>query len=75
MKSISQYQPAIQVLVIAGLVLLGIALIGLGPVLTIVSLNALFQLNIALTFFNWLAVVWLSMVAHGIASVRVKLNQ
>ena len=70
MKSFSQHNPAIQVTLMVVLVLLAVVLLGLGPVLTIISLNALFQLNIGITFFNWLAVIWLSMVAHGIAGAK-----
>lgn len=47
---------------IVGLTILIIALIGVGPILTLVSVNALFGLNIAYTLGNWLAVVWLSIL-------------
>lgn len=47
---------------IVGLIILIIALIGVGPILTLVSVNALFGLNIAYTLGNWLAVVWLSIL-------------
>jgi hypothetical protein len=52
---------------IVGLIILIIALVGVGPVLTILSLNALFNTGIAITFYNWLAVVWLSIVVGSIA--------
>ena len=54
------------------LIVLIIALIGIGPVLTIMAMNALFNLSIGITFWNWLSVVWLSMVANGIATARYK---
>lgn len=54
------------------LIVLIIALIGIGPVLTIMAMNALFNLSIGITFWNWIAVVWLSMVANGIATARYK---
>ena len=54
------------------LIVLVITLVGVGPVLTIMSMNALFGLSITITFWNWLAVVWLSMVANGIATARYK---
>lgn len=54
------------------LIVLLIALIGIGPVLTIMAMNALFNLSIGITFWNWLSVVWLSMVANGIATARYK---
>ena len=54
---------------ITGLVILLIVLIGVGPILTIMSINALFGLNIAINFWTWLSVVWLGIVLNG---VRVK---
>ena len=57
-----------------GIIALIIILIGIGPVLTIISLNALFALNIGVTFWNWLAVVWLSMVLGGIFGNKFKFN-
>lgn len=50
---------------IIGLITLLIGLIGIGPVLTIASLNTLFSLNIAYNFWTWLSVVWLGGVAFG----------
>lgn len=51
-----------------------IILIGIGPVLTIISLNALFALNIGITFWNWASVVWLSMVLGSICKGASKFN-
>jgi len=50
---------------IVALILLAIFLIGIGPVLTIISLNAVFGLAIGITIWNWLAVLWLSMLLVG----------
>ena len=50
---------------IISLILLAIILIGIGPVLTIISLNAVFGLAIGITIWNWLAVLWLSMLVAG----------
>ena len=50
---------------IVALILLGIFLIGIGPVLTIISLNTVFGLAIGITIWNWLAVLWLSMLLVG----------
>ena len=50
---------------IVALILLAIFLIGIGPVLTIISLNTVFGLSIGVTLWNWLAVLWLSMLLVG----------
>jgi len=50
---------------IVALILLAIFLIGIGPVLTIISLNAVFGLAIGITIWNWLAVLWLTMLLFG----------
>ena len=50
---------------IIALIILVIILIGIGPVLTIISLNAVFGLTIGVTIWNWLAVLWLSMLVAG----------
>lgn len=47
------------------LVLLAL-LVGVGPIFTIWSLNILFGLSIPLNFQTWCAVVWLTMLLHGI---------
>lgn len=54
---------------ITGLVILLIVLIGAGPILTIMSINTLFGLNIAINFWTWLSVVWIGIVLNG---TRVK---
>ena len=50
---------------IIALIILVIILIGIGPVLTIISLNAVFGLTIGVTIWNWLAILWLSMLVAG----------
>lgn len=37
-----------------------VVMIGVGPLLTLWAINALFQLQIAYTFGNWFATLWLS---------------
>ena len=59
---------------IIALITLAIVLIGIGPILTILSLNALFALGIGITIWNWLSVVWLSMVLGGICGNKFKFN-
>lgn len=49
---------------ITGIVVLLVILIGLGPILTIMSINALFGLNIAINFWTWLACAWLCMLVN-----------
>ena len=50
-------------------VVLLVILIGLGPILTLMSINTLFGLNIAINFWTWLSVVWIGIVLNG---TRVK---
>ncbi len=54
---------------ITGIVVLLVILIGLGPILTLMSINTLFGLNIAINFWTWLSVVWIGIVLNG---TRVK---
>lgn len=49
-----------------------ILLIILGPLATIWSLNTLFGLSIAYTFWTWLAMVWLSMVTFGSVTSSIR---
>ena len=51
--------------------LLSLALIGLGPLLTILSANVLFGLNIAYNFSTWCSMFWLQMVTFGGLSVAI----
>lgn len=52
------------VAIVGSLVVL-LALIFVGPLLTIASLNTLFGLNIAYTVWAWLSVAWLQMATFG----------
>ena len=54
-----------EVLGITGIVILLVILIGLGPILTLLSVNLLFGLNIAINFWSWLACAWLCMLING----------
>lgn len=51
-----------EILGITGIVILLIVLIGAGPMLTILSLNTLFGLNIAINFWSWLSMFWIQLV-------------
>ena len=53
---------------ITGIIVLLVILIGLGPILTLMSINTLFGLNIAINFWTWLSTVWL----FGLFATRVK---
>lgn len=46
-------------------IVLFIALIGIGPIITIWSLNTLFGLNIAYSIWTWLATLWLGSFLTG----------
>jgi hypothetical protein len=54
-----------EVLGIVLVVIVLLALTGIGPALTIMSLNALFNLGIVISFWNWLSMLWLQMVTFG----------
>lgn len=47
------------------LILLLVLVIIFAPLLTIWSLNTLFNLGIGYTFFTWVATVWLQMATLG----------
>lgn len=50
---------------ITGIIVLLVILIGLGPILTLMSINTLFGLNIAINFYTWISVVWLGIMLNG----------
>ena len=52
------------VAIIAALIAL-LAVILVGPLLTIASLNTLFGLNIAYTVYTYLSVMWLNLATFG----------
>jgi len=58
---------------IIGLIVLIILLVVFSPLITIWSLNTLFSLSIAYTFWTWLATAWLSLVTFG--SVTSAINK
>jgi hypothetical protein len=53
------------------LIIVAIFLIIVGPLITIWSLNTLFGLGIAYTFWTWLATAWLSIVTFGSVSSAI----
>jgi hypothetical protein len=61
---------SIKIIVLVALLIL---LILVGPLVTIWSLNTLFNLDIAYTIWTWLATAWLSLVTFG--SVTSAINK
>lgn len=59
------------VAVVGALVVL-LAVIIAGPLLTIASLNTLFGLNIAYTLYTYLSVMWLNITTFGGLSVAIR---
>lgn len=57
---------AAKIIVVLVLFLLLAALIVMGPMFTIWSLNTLFATQIPFNFHTWAAVIWLMTVFHGI---------
>lgn len=51
---------------VAALTVLIVALIAIGPLITIWALNTLFGLEIAYSFFTWAATVWLTAVLSAV---------
>lgn len=59
------------VAIIGALVAL-LAVVLVGPLLTIASLNTLFGLNIAYTVWTYLSVMWLNITTFGGLSVAIR---
>ena len=59
------------VAVVGALVVL-LAVLVAGPLLTIASLNTLFGLNIAYTVYTYLSVIWLNITTFGGLSVAIR---
>ena len=50
------------------LIALFVFLIAIGPIFSIMALNALFGTGISLTFGNWFAMMWVHLVVMGARS-------
>lgn len=48
--------------VIGGVILLVVLFLTIGPILSIMAVNHLFNTTIAVNFWNWLATFWLHLV-------------
>jgi hypothetical protein len=53
---------------VGGVLLFVVGILVLGPWLSILAVNQLFGTSIQLTFWNWLAVLWLHMVVASTTS-------
>ena len=54
------------------LVILAIAVLGLGPFLTVMSINTLFALSIPYNIYTWLSTLWLGMCLFPSKSFSIK---
>jgi len=59
-----------KVMMLLGALCLIVTLIAVGPLITIWSLNTLFGLGIAYTFWTWLATLWLVGITVGRGSTK-----
>jgi hypothetical protein len=55
---------------VGGLILLIVAILALGPFLSILAVNHLFGTAIGFTFWNWLAAFWLHLVVASTMSSK-----
>lgn len=60
MTQFTKQTKSMQITLLIFLIVLAVVLIGAGPLITIWSLNTVFGLNIAYTFWTWLGVLFLS---------------
>ena len=58
--------------VAVGALVVLLAVITAGPLLTIASLSTLFGLNIAYTLYTYLSVMWLNITTFGGLSVAIR---
>lgn len=57
---------------IISVLLIAVVILGVGPLLTIMSLNVLFNTGIALNFYSWLSTVWLMASTFGGIQTAIK---
>ena len=65
-------QNKIEVLMFVLAVVVLLVAIGVGPLLTLWSINTLFGLGIVYNFWNWLAVAWLNLATFGSLSMAIR---
>ena len=57
---------------IISVLLIAILFLGVGPILTIMSLNVLFNTGIAINFYSWMSTVWLMATTFGGIQTAIK---
>ena len=57
---------------IISVLLIAILILGVGPILTIMSLNVLFNTGIVINFYSWISTVWLMGTTFGGIQTAIK---
>ena len=65
MTQFTKQTKSMQIILLISLTVLALILVGLGPLITIWSLNTVFGLNIAYTFWTWLGTLVLSSAVYA----------
>jgi Na+/proline symporter len=60
-----QTEDILKIIGVVLLLALIVVLIGIGPILTIISINTLFLTQIPITIWTWLAMLWLKLTTIG----------
>jgi Na+/proline symporter len=61
-----QTEDILKIIGVVLLLALIVVLLGIGPILTIISINTLFMAQIPVTIYTWLAMLWLQATLYGI---------
>jgi Na+/proline symporter len=60
-----QTEDILKIIGVVLLLALIVVLLGIGPILTIISINTLFMTQIPVTIYTWLAMLWLKLTTVG----------
>jgi Na+/proline symporter len=60
-----QTEDILKIIGVVLLLALIVVLLGIGPILTIISINTLFMTQIPVTIWTWLAMLWLKLTTVG----------
>jgi Na+/proline symporter len=60
-----QTEDILKIIGVVLLLALIVVLLGIGPILTIISINTLFMAQIPVTIYTWLAMLWLKLTTVG----------